>query len=603
MSSPPSSTDDPSLFPNHTAFDASRLVGSPEDIRKLVDREIQRRRQVIDENINAITELRTFQNTLTPVNALPTELLGAVFVNLVSRGDLLPKPSWRVGDNWVHRRGESLIDPPRGNRDIVGASGVCRYWRTVVIQNPWLWISFPIHHCDGVQEFLARSKDLHISLSLTHRFPSSVAPILAPSAYRIRSLYISTELANDIELLWAKLSSPAPNLQEFFIEYLPHGHMVGQGVQFPPMFDGKAPSLRVLTLRGVPSPFRVLPASLVHLEIGTRRGPIPRFADLLEMLTGCTLLETFNLCGAWDWDEFQHHLILRNNTALPKLSTMYLELEPEDATGFLLSSLILPPHTNVFISNVLEDGGSFGGLLHIVDPQLGPSCFNGFRRLQLFREGENWRLQAFRDPDAFVGSPALDVYCIDPWGETDVDWTGFLFGWPFDASGIETFVVCHKGAKHIPLGGGDPFDLNRTSDQWDLTFGQLPALKTLRVVGLPAYELDSLLDELQIWSDAPPHMSCSSLVALEVFDVPVSDKAAEAILNVAIMRRPHGAQTSTLKRVELFNSKPSSGGLLRCLEAIPLGVEIVIDEEIMSGSGVVAGDIQDMDVDMLMDIL
>ncbi len=51
-----------------------------------------------------------------------------------------------------------------------------------------------------------------ICLSLTRRFTSNFCPVLAFSAHRIRSLYVSTELADDIELLWAELSWPAPNL-------------------------------------------------------------------------------------------------------------------------------------------------------------------------------------------------------------------------------------------------------------------------------------------------------------------------------------------------------------------------------------------------------
>ncbi|KAI1788505.1 hypothetical protein LXA43DRAFT_641383 [Ganoderma leucocontextum] len=586
MSSTTSSaiTHDSPSSPTHIAFDPSRLVGSREDLRKLVAQETQRHIQVIDETIDVITKLRTFHNSLAPVNALPAELLGVIFAHLVSQGDLLPKPS-RGRDHGPGRLGDSVVAPPRGARDIVGAARVCKYWCTVIVQNPWLWTSFPIHDHVGVKEFLTRSKNLPISLSLTHRFSSNFAPVLAPSTHRIRSLHISTILADDIEMLWTELSCPAPNLQELFIEHLPrnffvHGHAVGRVVQLSPMFNGEAPSLRVLTLRGVPSPFKVLPPSLVHLSVGTMQGPLPPFAELLEMLGNCPLLETLDLRGTWEWDEFTDHPLVRNGVALPKLAATYLELEPQEAPGMLLSSLALPPHTDVSIAAVLEDGRDFVHILDTIVPPLAPSCFVGFRRLQLFRERKDWRLQAFRDPDAFLDPPALDIDCIDPWGDPQVDWTGFLFDWSFDASQIETLVLGYKQGRHIPVGGVEPVNLNRMFDQWDVLFGQLPALKTLRVMGLPTSELESLLLALRERAPDPGDADGWGLTTLEVFDVQISLKAAERLLGVGLSRG--GLQKSTVKRVELFNSKPNEFGYLQCLRLISLGVELVIDEEIMN---------------------
>lgn len=118
-------THDSPVSPSNITFDPSRLVGSREDLRKLVAQETQRRLQVIDETIDVITKLRTFHNSLASVNALPAELLGAIFAQLVSQGDLLPKPP-HDGNRWAYRQGDSLVDPPRGNRDIIRAARVCK---------------------------------------------------------------------------------------------------------------------------------------------------------------------------------------------------------------------------------------------------------------------------------------------------------------------------------------------------------------------------------------------------------------------------------------------------------------------------------------------
>ncbi|KAM5542600.1 hypothetical protein V8D89_003561 [Ganoderma adspersum] len=578
MSRDPPITHDSPVLPSHIAFDTSRLVGSPEELRKLIVQETQRRLQVIDESTDVITKLRTFHNGLAPVNALPAELLGLIFAQLVFHGDLLPKSP-------CEHFSPPQVDPPTGSSDIVAVASVCRYWRTVTIQNPWLWTSFAIHDRAGVEEFLARSKDLLISLTLTRRFLSNVAPVLAPSAHRIRSLYISTGLEDDIDLLWAELSCPAPNLRELFIEHLPRnsfvtGDAIGQAAHLSAMFNGKVPVLRVLTLRGVPSPFTVMPPSLIHLDIGTSQGILPSFRGLLHMLSNCPLLKTLNLRGSWDWNEFVNHTIARNNVALPKLDAINLFLEPQDAPGILLSSLALPVHTNVLISSVMEDGSEFVHILDTVVPQLAPPCFSGFRRLQLFRGG-HWGLQAYRAPDAFLGPPALDIHCIDPWGNPQAQWAGFLLDWPFDTSHIETLVLSHKPTTQLSIDGGEPVELDRTFDRWGETFRQLPALKTLRAMGIPATELELVLDVLRERPSDPTDALCPDLSSLEIFDVQVSDTAADRLLHVALSYTPDETKTSTLGRVELFNSKPSDVGFLMCRRVISLGVEVVIDGEII----------------------
>ncbi|PIL30534.1 hypothetical protein GSI_07234 [Ganoderma sinense ZZ0214-1] len=560
------------------AFDTSRLVGSPEDLRKLIAQETQRHRRVIDDTTYAISRLQALHNSLAPVNALPAELLGLIFAQLLSQGDLIPKAP-------RHFSRRLQVDPPRGSRDILGAAAVCRYWRAVIIQNPWLWVSFPIHDRIGVKEFLARSKDLLVSLSLTRRFPSGEAPVLAPSAHRIRSLYISTDLADDIELLTAELSCPAPNLQELFVEYLPRiSSVTGRidlATRLPSMFNGEAPALRVLTYRGVPSPCKVMPSSLLYLQIGMVQDALPPVPALLRMLSNLPLLETLKIHGFWEFEEIAQHAVVHNDIALPKLGAIDLNLEPQEAPGILLSSLALPAHTDVSITSILEEGCSVANVLETVAPTLAPLCFSGFRGLQLFRDGY-WRVQAYRVPDAFFDPPALEILCADVWGDAHSPWPGFLVDWPFDVSQIETLVLSHKQETYHPIGGGEPVQMDRTFDRWGNTFRELPALKTLRVMGTPTSELETLLDALLERTSDSADKVCPNLSSLEIFDVQFSNKAGALLLNVAASRAPVGTRVSTLERVELFNSKPCGVGLSLCHKIIPFGVELVIDEEIMS---------------------
>ncbi len=544
----------PSLF-----LDPSRPTGSRDSLREQVAQQAEQCRKLIDQGIGVLTSCQTFRNSLAPVNRLPAELLGLIFAHLVSHGDLLPKPSSEHSQ--PHLRGDLRVDPPRGSRDVIQATHVCVYWRIVGVQNPWLWASFPIHHPRGVQMYLARSRNLPISISLTQRFPSSAAPALAHATYRIRSLHISTTLADDIELLWAELPRSAPNLEELFIEHTKRNvwltrHTVGRAVELPLMFNGEVPSLRVLTLRGVPPLFDVFPATIVHLDVGAVRSLLPPFTELLIMLADCPLLETLNLRGAWEWDEFQDHVIVRNGVQLPKLARMYLRIEPIEAPGILLSSFCLPAHTDVSVFVALDTQEDFATIMSSITPPVAPPCFSGFRRLHLMRERSNWRLQAYRDADAFLEPPALDIEVMHVIGGPDPEWSGFLYDWPFDVSQIETLVLVYR--RELPLENDDPsfISRDRTFDWWFFTFNQLPALRTVRVMCFLQKEAESLLEALHGRISGPSTVVCPGLTTLELYDVDpkLSEHGLVHLFFVASERMSPRMQKSAFKHMVLFNS-------------------------------------------------
>ena len=573
----------------HAVFNPSSFLGSCDDLRKLVIHEQEKHRQVINESFSALAQLHALQNSLSPVNSLPAELLGLIFSHLLSPGDLRSKPSNFLGFTSQHdSQNGFVVDPPSGHRDIVSVSHVCRYWRAVSIQNPWLWTSLPIHHPAALEVHLTRSKNLPISLSLTRRLSSDFAPTLSPSNHRIRSIYIETTLAVDIELLWGELSLSAPSLQELFIEHLEcnsylDGYGVGRIKRLPLLFNDDVPNLRVLTLRGVPSPFAFFPSTLTQLDVGRVRAPLPPLAELLDMLKNCTLLETLNVRGAWEWEDIHVHVLLRNSVALPKLVRTYLQFEPPAAHGLFLASLSLPHYTSVSVVSGVEEHGDFEDALSAITPAHILPCFKGFRRLHLIWEGTDGRLQAFRHRNAISEPPALDIDYRDPWAQPYPDWAGFFFDWPFDASQIETLVAVYGQATRRPHSaeGGDPAAQEAsTFDHWISTFRQLPALKTLRVMGLPKVELVGLLDGLEALG-YPVTAVCPRLTTLEIFDAQDMSVAWDRLVDVAdrrVSHIPRRAQESTLRHVELFNCKPFECKNLELLIG-EFGVELVIDGE------------------------
>ena len=80
-----------------------------------------------------------------------------------------------------------------------------------------------------------------------------------------------------------------------------------------------------------------------------------------------------------------------------------------EAAAILLSSFALPAHANVFIFYKMDDLEDFAiaAILSSITSLVAPPCFRGFRCLNLMRERSNWRLQAYRDADAFLNAPLL----------------------------------------------------------------------------------------------------------------------------------------------------------------------------------------------------
>ena len=80
-----------------------------------------------------------------------------------------------------------------------------------------------------------------------------------------------------------------------------------------------------------------------------------------------------------------------------------------EAAAILLSSFSLPAHANVFIFYKMDDLEDFAAIFSSITSLVAPPCFRGFRCLNLMRERSNWRQQAYRDADAFLDAPPLNV--------------------------------------------------------------------------------------------------------------------------------------------------------------------------------------------------
>lgn len=97
--------------------------------------------------------------------------------------------------------------------------------------------------------------------------------------------------------------------------------------------------------------------------------------------------------------------------------------------------------------------------------------------------------------------------------------------------------------------------LDRTFDIWDATFWQLPALRTLYVMGFLQKEAEYVLEALRNHMPISSTTYCPGLTTLEMFDVDpkLSDAALVHLTYAAFGRIPPEMDWSRLKEVVLLN--------------------------------------------------
>jgi hypothetical protein len=133
-------------------------------------------------------------NALSPVLALPTEILALIFNLFVDDGD-------------------STIAP-------IVLSHVCSRWRTVSLSLPSLWTSpkLPLNHLGMAKEFFCRSSPLPIHLSMR---PLEWRPVEIEfnekHAHRIQSLHLSSGFSEDSLLSFSRCT-PLLQLQEVSLD-------------------------------------------------------------------------------------------------------------------------------------------------------------------------------------------------------------------------------------------------------------------------------------------------------------------------------------------------------------------------------------------------
>lgn len=538
----------PFVYPTH-------LI-SIDDVRKYVARETQKQRLTVLRAQSKIIQLYAFQNAFAPPNSLPPELLRQIF--------------------------SYLNHPPGRNANLIRATHVCKQWRTVALADPALWSSFALHNADCVRECLVRSKDMPLSLALVLKPSIASAIHIRRGTHRVRSLSITIPEAESIEILLNTLKAGAPLLEELRVKQLwayKGGRFRGRPVRLTGphfVFDDAAelPSLRSLILDDVPLPF-LPPATLRHLDlimsVRTAEYPLPSLPALLALLGRCPQLREAKLRGRPNRSDPP---ALGTTIALPNLDQLTLTLYPIRVNATLLSHLVLPDHMTLRVRGQVcsVHGETLADILHLLHPQH-PSLrwTKTLRRLLLAWTPGRWDLQAHRDADDYTGAPAL-ILAGRAHRNEGMPRRGFLGGWAFDTANMEvavlSFAVSAEEARtwvHEPI----------TCAEWVAALEALPALRTLRVIGLVSEDVWVLLDAL---GKKEPAVLCPRLEALEFVNVRSQPwNVWRQLFDAAKVRVRREETERGLERIEFFDCRVVGSGEKE-KEFGNIGVELVIEE-------------------------
>ena len=161
---------------------------------------------------------RTWENSFTPINRIPPEILSIIPDFLDTRSGVIP------------------------------LTHVCRAWREIFVSRPSLWTDFDCTDAEKTRVYLERSKSSPIDLWLDRKGPLSpydpLHQIIPHAAGRLKSLHIDAT-SKCLDFIGAHLSRPAPLLKKLSIcgDHDP--------VLPPTLFNGNLSSLRKLHLEDI----------------------------------------------------------------------------------------------------------------------------------------------------------------------------------------------------------------------------------------------------------------------------------------------------------------------------------------------------------------
>ena len=263
--------------------------------------------------------VRAIRNTHAPANRLPPEILSRIL---------------------EHRDDE---------QDLVAATHVCQYWRSVLIFDSSLWTYFgSLLSLDRTLVYLERSKSAPIDINVIARTPQDFDALgyLASNIARTRSLSILTD--NNVRPTLLHFCKPAPSLQHLGFD------AVEGTLSIPENFLARqAPSLRSLTLISTRLEFnRFFPLpNLTVFDIYLAEGEEPfRMGALLQFFSDSPLLQKIRINA---------HVEMVQDISLDQITSLDSLVEIDytsNQANSILPFLRMPHLKNLLVSSSVGPG-------------------------------------------------------------------------------------------------------------------------------------------------------------------------------------------------------------------------------------------------------
>ena len=266
---------------------------------------------------STLLDVRSWANTLSPINRLPPEILS-----------LIP--------TFLHHK--------RNRRSLIRWSQVCRHWRNVLIATPALWTHFSCKDLSRTHAFIERSKSMPLRVRLSPQFCLQSFKALIPHVKRFDSLRMELPASELFDKSTPNLRKPAPLLEQLLVTVQDTDHTDDdREPPFPLLFGGKFPRLTRLTLEYVsphPTWFNVSNLTIFQLvHTGSRGGSS---SQLLRFFEQNPELEEVSITyqGQFVDNAPPHHIV-----HLPCLRKLRLGDCPSKPG--ILHHLLLPPGVEV----------------------------------------------------------------------------------------------------------------------------------------------------------------------------------------------------------------------------------------------------------------